>query len=46
MSSVLARPALTTGALAVVALFVYTPNMSSVPGALHPDELALARTGC
>jgi 4-amino-4-deoxy-L-arabinose transferase-like glycosyltransferase len=43
MSSVVARPAITAGALAVVALLVYAPNMTSVPGTWHPDELALAR---
>lgn len=34
---------MTAAGLAVVALLVYAPFLSSVPGSFHPDELALAR---
>ncbi len=39
----ISRPGITAGGLALVAFLVYAPYLASVPGSMHPDELALAR---
>src|SRR4029078_6094889 len=37
------RPPVIAGALAIIALLIYAPYLSNVPGSMHPDELSLTR---